>query len=163
MVADYLHSAKDESLCSGVVFLDLKKAFDTVDHNQLISKLRSAGVSPSASLWFQSYLENRRQIVRVGPDRSDSVFCRRGVPQGSKLGPLLFILYKSDLPSVVSSCQVGLYADDTCLYTSGKSFQSVIATLQLDLNRLSNWFTNNLMSLNCKKTELVLFNKFRNK
>ena len=79
------------------------------------------------------------------------------------MGSLLFILYKSDLPSVVSSCQVGLYADDICLYTSGNSFQNVIATLQLDLNRLSNWFTNNLMSLNCKKTELVLFSKFRNK
>ena len=81
--------------------------------------------------------------------------CLRGVPQGSKLGPLLFVLYTSDL----SSCQPILYADDTCLFASGVSFDEVTVQMQKDLDVLSSWFRDNLLQLNTTKSELVLFKK----
>ena len=88
----------------------------------------------------------------------------RGVPQGSKLGPLLFNFYTADLPDVVpSDCSIILYADDACLYTSNNSLAGVVESLQAGVNSISNWYRENLMSLNGKKSNLVLFPKFRNK
>ena len=147
LLADNILTAKDSGLCSGAVFLDLSKAFDTVHHCRMLKKLEATGVEQNSLSWFRSYLGNRSQVVRKGNEYSTPVRCLRGVPQGSKLGPLLFILYTSDVINAVSHCRLLLYADDSCLYSSGPSFQSVTAHLQSDIDNLSIWFNKNLLQL----------------
>ena len=107
------------NLC-GAVFLDLTKAFDTVDHCILLSKLSAIGVSPSSIKWFESYLSNRKQRTSCGNELFDALPVTVGVPQGSILGPLLFVVYINNLPDAVINSEVTLYADDTVLYYFSK-------------------------------------------
>ena len=117
-----LLAAKDSRLHSGAVFLDVRKAFDTVDHNLLLCKLAKEGVGGVVLRWFGSYLSGRQQYVKVGGKSSLHTPVVRGVPQGSKLGPLLFNFYTADLPDAIpSDCSIILYADDACLYASDNS------------------------------------------
>ena len=99
----------------GLVFIDLKKAFDTVDHDILCKKLQIYGVQQRELCWFRSYLSNRKQFCRVNGVASDMQDIEVGVPQGSCLGPLLFFIYISDLPQAVQGSTVSMYADDTSL------------------------------------------------
>ena len=107
----------DRGLLTGMVFLDLSKAFDALDHDTLLETLYSLGFLDSAVFWFKAYLTNRTQSVNVDGVLSDPQSIQFGVPQGSILGPLLFILYINNLPSVVQSCDIQLYADDTLLFS----------------------------------------------
>ena len=101
------------------VYLDLSKAFDTIKHSVLIDKLEHYGVRGKALDWFRSYLEQRRQYVSYGGVHSDIRYVEYGVPQGSVLGPLLFILYSNDLPIALKNFHTILFADDTTIYTTG--------------------------------------------
>ena len=104
-----------------MVVIDLQKAFDTVNHKILLSKLQALGLDQVAIKWFTSYLENRQQIVQIGDTHSDSCSIKSfkcGAPQGSILGPLLFLIYVNDMRAAVS-CKLLLYADDSALLTSG--------------------------------------------
>ena len=103
----------DKGLTTGAVFLDLSKAFDTVNHSRLFDKLQSTGFSSDTVKWFQSYLTNRKQVTAIVNQTSSSKPVPVGVPQGSVLGPLLFLIYVNDLPLHVSHCEMSLYADDT--------------------------------------------------
>ena len=102
------------------VFLDLKKAFDTVDHHILIKKLFSYGIRGNTLKWFQSYLTDRSQFVTYDGIESKVLPIKYGVPQGSILGPLLFIIYMNDLFNVSNFLFTILYADDTCVVLGGK-------------------------------------------
>ena len=106
----------DNGLVTGSVFIDLAKAFDTVDHDILISKLKYYGVCDESLPWFKNYFSGRKQVVCIDSQTSDEFDIRSGVPQGSILGPLLFIAYINDLPRCVKHCSVNMYADDTVLY-----------------------------------------------
>ena len=118
-----LHNT-DKGKLTGLAFLDLCKAFDTLDHKLLLTKLADFGLSKSSVNWFNAYLTNRTQSVNINGILSDAEPILYGVPQGSVLGPLLFIMYINDLPSVTKYCKVHLYADDTLLFFESSSVQA---------------------------------------
>ena len=109
----------EEGLLTGMVLIDLQKAFDPIDHSILLEKMSCLGFAGKTIAWFTSYLTNRSFIVNVGKESSSPVKLSCGVPQGSILGPLLFLLYVNDMPQAVNS-ELLLYADDTCLICMGK-------------------------------------------
>ena len=126
-------------LYTGVVFLDLKKAFDTMDHTVLISKLKKYGFGDEAILWFTDYLSGRSQSCMVNGVKSDASNVTCGIPQGSILGPLLFIIYINDLPGYLEFANVSLYADDTAMLISSRSQVDLMLTLCMELHTVSEW------------------------
>ena len=110
----------DKSNLVGMVLLDLQKAFDTVDHGILLMKLEAIGLHEDAIRWFRSYLSDRNQLVDVSGIFSTEAPITCGVPQGSILGPLLFLIYVNDMSAAVND-KVLLYADDSCILVTGKS------------------------------------------
>ena len=139
------------------VFLDLSKAFDTVDHNILLDKLEHYGIRGVALDWVRSYLSNRLQFVQFNGQCSSPQTICCGVPQGSILGPLFFLLYINDLNNVSTLVELILFADDTNLFMSHKDPVYLAASLNSELNKLSTWFKANKLSLNLKKTNFMLF------
>ena len=115
-ILDLVNGEIDQGRCCGMVFLDLKKAFDTVNHRCLLQKLEAYGVNANELKWFEAYLYQRTQVTCVNGQLSDPEGVTCGVPQGSILGPLLFILYVNDLPNVAERCTIALYGDDTALF-----------------------------------------------
>ena len=126
-------STVDEGSVAGAAFLDLAKAFDTVDNQRLILKLYSIGFSNHSVEWFKSYFENRCQVTAVGNAHSSSKPVPVGVPQARILGPLLFLIYVNDLPSCLRECDLTLYADDTVIYASAKDLATLQSRLNIDL------------------------------
>ena len=123
-----------------VVYLDFKKAFDSVSHNELLLKLWKFGICDSLWLWIRAYLSNRLQYVSVGQSVSSVLPVLSGVPQGSILGPLLFIVFVNDLPSSVLSSSIFLFADDAKCVMPVSSITDC-QLLQNDLTRLVEWST----------------------
>ena len=137
------------------VFLDLKKAFDTVYHEQLLSKLSHCGIRGEANKWFQSYLANRKQYVEIKEALSDNKLITCGVPQGSILGPLLFLIYINELPAISNLLTI-LFADDTTLYLSGPNLQQLEKTVNAELQKISQWLSLNRLSLNIAKSNFMV-------
>ena len=156
-VTDLLLTEMDSKKLTGVVFLDLKKAFDTVDHALLLTKLRNYGIRGDELSWFTSYLTDRTQSVSLENVTSDSMNISYGVPQGSILGPLLFTLYINDLPSVTKTCKVIIYADDTAIiHCSYKQKAQIEKHLNNDMEIVKTWLDDNKLTLNVKKTKIML-------
>jgi len=143
-------------LITGAVFLDLSKAFDTVDHGLLLGKLKQIGACDNVVGWFRSYLNNRFQLTAVGDVQSPLKPIQVGVPQGSILGPLLFLVYINDLPTCLEHCEVALYADDTVIYFSSSCATEIEHFLNEDLPKLSSWFSTNRLTLNISKSKFIL-------
>ena len=141
---------------NAVVFLDLKKAFDTVDHEILLSKLSNYSIYGNAHQWFKSYLENRTQMCSINGSLSQSCLLSCRVPQGTILGPLLFLLYINDLPNCLSNCEQRMYADDTHLTYAGDNADNIQLQLNQDLENVHNWLRANKLTLNMTKTEFML-------
>ena len=130
------------------LFFDLRKAFDTVDHNILLDKLKYYGVEGKHLAWFESYLSNRTQYCSVDGDNSELGKNLTGMPQGSSLGPLLFSIYINDLPSILENSESSVYADDTNLSTSDEILSNAQQKLNKDLKTLGTGY----MSTNCPQT-----------
>ena len=151
----------DNGQLVGTIFIDLKKAFDMVDHNILIEKLRLYHFDKLTISWFSSYLANRNQIVKVGNTISSAGIVKYGVPQGSILGPLLFLLYINDLPMIIKHAELDIYADDSTLHTADTHISNIETKLQTDFNFILTWCEKNNMSINPTKTTTMLIHNTR--
>ena len=141
--SDYIRRGMDLGFLTGAVFIDLRKAFDSVDHELLISKLESYGLRDIELDWFRNYLTDRKQLVSFGKEISDPCLITSGVPQGSILGPLLFVLFVNDLPIVLERCQILMYADDTVIYFTASNAQETRSTLTSELAKVNDWLLDN--------------------
>ena len=152
----------DKNTETDILYLDFAKAFDSINHNKLLTKLRLFGVDGPLWGWFADYLSNRRQRVVIDGSNSSWTPVVSGVPQGSILGPLLFLLYVNDLPSVTSpGTRSVLFADDTKCYRPQKSQQDHLA-LQYDLNGLVSWSVDWDLTFNASKCEVLKISRKRN-
>ena len=138
------------------VFCDLQKAFDTCSHTILLKKLEKLGVRNKELSWFKSYLDNRKQFVCIQGTYSVCLPITKGVPQGSILGPILFLIYINDLKDTTNLFSL-LFADDTSFLISGKDINIVVDTLNVELHKVCTWFRANELSLHPKKTKFMIF------
>ena len=153
---DKWYRGMDNGCISGTVFIDLKKAFDTVDHAILCHTLEHYGLQLNELLWSSSYHFNRRKYCRVGGYDSNICNIDVGVPKGSCLGPLLFSIYKNDLLQVVKASTVFMHAGGTSLTFQSQDFSQLNETINNDLASLGLWKEGNQLSLNVSKTHSML-------
>ena len=140
------------------IFIDLKKAFDTVDHKILLQKMDHYGIRGTTNTWFENYLSDREQFVSVHGIESKTVKMVCGVPQGSVLGPLLFLLFINDLPNATDFLTL-LFADDTTFQMSGFDINLLFRNANSELEKASTWFRANKLTLNVDKTKFMLFSE----
>lgn len=158
---DDIYSDIDRSRFSGALFLDLKKAFDVINHELLLKKLVFYGIRGLAHNLIGSYLFQRSQFVSVNGTNSDHQTISTGVPQGSVLGPLLFLIYINDISGLQLRGKVRLFADDTVVTYSSRDCTSITQHIQDDLHVLDEYFTSNLLFLNLRKTVYMVFHSMR--
>lgn len=156
-ITDRLKNSMNAKELTCGILIDLTKAFDTVDHSILLKKMYNYGIRRNVQKLFKSYLLNRQQYVKVNNANSDIQLVKCGVPQGSVLGPLLFIIYINDL---ANSCKDGLFrifADDTGIFCHSTNLESLIEKAEKIIEKISDWFTSNKLTLNIDKTSFIIF------
>jgi hypothetical protein len=161
ILVDRISLALDSNKAFAGVALDFRKAFDTVDHSILLRKLGHYGIRGAPLKWFESYLSNRHQFVQLLNSKSTLQSIECGVPQGSIIGPILFLLYINDLPQATSLFSI-MFADDSNVFTEGTSTAECLETLNKELVLLTSWIHSNKLSLNVEKSHLIVFSKARN-
>ena len=145
----------DNGLINGVIFIDLKKAFDSIDHSIFLRKLASYGIDHGAPNWFDSYLSDRQQKCVINGELSSAPAVTCGVPQGNLIGPLLFLIYINDLPNCPRKALPRMYADYTSISIAASSLPERESALNIELANLHEWLNVNKLSLNIAKTELI--------
>ena len=152
----------DTSLYTGMILIDLQKAFDTIDHKLLLEKMIYLGFSESIIRWFQCYLSRKTFIVNINDKFSQLGNVTCGVPQGSILGPIVFLLYVNDMPQAIKS-NLLLYADDSCVLYQHKDVKAIEQQLNEDFANLCDWFVDNKLSIHFgqDKTKSILFSTKR--
>ena len=140
-----------------VTFIDFKKAFDCVQHDLLIQKVKKLNLDGSTIKWLVNYLTHRQQKVLANNQYSDPMTVTQGVPQGSIIGPLLYIIYADDITKLIKNCHVTLYADDTVFYSNGKSLNAAMKDMQKSLMALELWCNRNGIFMNVSKTKFMIF------
>ena len=160
-LSDFIINGMDKGLHTGMILIDLQKAFDTLDHDILLEKMECLTFKKPVIKWFKSYLSNRKFFVLLEGVFSEEGLLTCGVPQGSILGPLLFLIYINDLPQALSETASNLYADDTCIYYQHKNVQEIEAILNKEFSSLCEWFIDNKLSIRFgeDKTKSILFTR----
>ena len=156
---DEIRTSVDKGNLVGAVFIDLTKAFDTISHSKLLSKLPQYGINGTELDWFKDYLFRRAACVSYNNHISQKCYLRSGVPQGSILGPLLFLISFNDIVDVIEQSRIVKYADDVVLYVEDKNMESIKSKLTNDLANVAVWLDENdlIINLNEGKTEALLF------
>ena len=155
--------ALDRDEIVGTVLIDLSKAFDSIDYDMLLTELEAYGVRGIEKSWFVNYLSGRRQRVVVNGAMSNWSKMVKGVPQGSILGPLLFMIFTNDMPPAVKHCSVNLYADDTTIYCSADDPLRVSHMLEVDLESVLQWIERNHLLMNVAKTQMMVLMQSKEK
>lgn len=145
-------SALDQEKYAIGVFIDLKKAFDTINHSILLCKLEKYGIRGVAGDWLKSYLTGRLQYVKMGHYIYDTLGIACGVPQGSVLGPKLFNVYINDIFNVSQALKLILFADDTNIFYSSDNYNELVTVVNMELKAIKKWMDLNKLSLNIGKT-----------
>ena len=156
-ISDLIFKAMNNNEITLVAFVDLKKAFDTVDHNLLVKKLDCIGIRTKLLKWSENYLTHRKQATLVNGKRSTNRDIRCGVPQGSILGPLFFLIYVNDIRHIGGKSDIFLFADDTSLLSSNKSQIIARDELEIQLTHLATWCSQNKLTVNLRKTKCMVF------
>ena len=151
----HIYSTINQNKVMGLIFLDVAKAFNCLDHNVLYDKLKNVGMSERILKWFRSYL-TRTQVVKYGDEVSDKLTVTAGIAQGTVLGPLVFIFYMNDCVKVLDRSIISMYADDCVLYYTGNNWNTVYDVLQSDLSKLVDWTSRNMLKLNSEKTQAMI-------
>ena len=162
-ILDKIQSAVESGVFSCGIFLDLSKAFDTVNHSILLDKLEHYGICGVAKEWFSSYLRNRKQFVSINNTCSSYLDITCGVPQGSVLGPLLFLIYINDFQRCSSKLDFHLFADDSNLFYASKSLSGSESIINAELVHVKTWLLANKLSLNITKSNFVIFHPHQKK
>ena len=148
---DFIRKEANSGKTTGAVFIDLTKAFDTISHSIMLNKLSRYGASDMELQWLTDYLFLCKQIVHFNGVLSEPNPINTGVPQGSILGPLLFLIFFNDVHSSLCHCKILTYADDTVIFTSSNDIDAIQDSLSQDLENLSNWFCDNELIFSLKK------------
>ena len=138
-------------------FIDFKKAFDCVQHSLLVKKLKNLNLDDITVKWLENYLTNRQQKVRANGYESAPLNVEQGVPQGSIVGPLMYIIYANDIAGIMKKCEVSMYADDTAIFSNCHSVKLAQSRMQASLKALEQWCSVNGIYINVKKTKYMLF------
>ena len=156
-MTETIKEAIDNGMFGCSVYIDQQKAFDTVNHSILPKKLEHYGIRGVELSWFSSYLSKRKQFVSVNGSTSDYLEVSCGVPQGSVLGPLLFLIYINDLPSVSKVLSFYVFADDTNIFYSSHDLITLQKVMNRELKKVKKWLDANQLALNIDKTNFVIF------
>ena len=154
------HLDNDEKV--GAVLMDLSKAFNCIPHNLLIAKLDAYGFGRDIVEYVYSYLENRKQCVKINNTKSDFKYILSGVPQGSIVGPILFNLFLKDFFTFIESASIHNFADDNTISSSAQNIANLRNTLELESDRAISWFESNSMIVNPDKFQLIMLSKHKN-
>ena len=156
---DFVATGMDKQMHTGMILVDLQKAFDTLDHGVLLEKMKYFGFRASVIKWFESYLSNRKFLVCIDNIFSEAGTLKYSIPQGSILGPLLFLLYVNDLPQSLSDAGSSLHADDTCIFYQHEDVEKIENVLSQEFSSLYQWFIDNKLSIHFRgdKTKSILF------
>lgn len=153
--SSHLNESKGKKMHSIILFIDFKKAFDTLDHNIMVSCLQNIGIRGLCLEWIRNYLKNRSYKVKISDKTSKEVEVMHGVPQGSKLGPLLYLLYTNNIFNVMTKSTVFAYADDLAIVINAENLDEAIKTTQYELDQITKWSHDHKIIINAKKTKVM--------
>ena len=154
-VIRHIYSSINNNKIVGVLFLDIAKAFNCINHQVLYEKMRRVGLSDRAIAWFITYLD-RSQVTKYGDKISDAMALTAGIAQGTILGPLLFIFYINDCVNILDKVKISMFTDDYILYLCGNNWNVIHHVMQRELNNFSEWTVKNNFSLNDSKTQSMI-------
>ena len=162
-IVNYIYEENDKGNIVGLASLDLSKAFDSINHHLLLQKLSKLGLGKQSLCWCKSYLTDRKQQTKFTNFISTTEIVLSGVPQGSILGPILFICFVNDLPGIFENCKIMSYADDTQILVSAKSAKEIKSRIENLIEKAQQWYTKNSLLNNATKTEIMTISRRKNK